>query len=355
MGVTKRLVYFEGWVDPAAEELLGPVPGIDLVRLRYAGDRDANEAAMRAAHGYQIAPRTELREPWFADAALVARCPNLLAVSSTGAGYDVIDVDACTAAGVLVVNQSGSNKEAVAEHALALMLSLSKKIALTDKLLRRTRDLDRFAYSGNDLLGKTVGIIGLGQIGTRVAELCRGLLRMRVLAFDPYLTADEVAQRGAEKTGLDELLQASDFVSVHCPRTAETFGFLGRDQFRRMKPTAYFVNTARGGIHREDDLAEAIAAGTIAGAGIDVFLEEPPAPDHPLFAFDNVIVTPHNAGLTQEAQREMAVSAARQWMQIFAGERPRLLVNPDAWPAFAERYRRAFGAAPVTPSEAAAS
>lgn len=352
MRVKGKLVYFEKWINPIAVEMLSKEPQIELVRLEYDAPQAANERTMREAHGYQIAPRTELREPWFADAALLRRCPNLLAVSSTGAGYDVIDVDACTEAGVLVVNQSGSNREAVAEHAVGLMLSLAKKIAASDKALRRTRGLDRFAYSGSELLGKTLGVIGIGQIGSRVAELCRGMFQMRVLAYDPYLTREEIAARGAEKVELEELLRRADHVSVHCPRNAETFGMIGRAQFALMKPTAYFINTARGGIHREDDLVEAIANGVIAGAGVDVFLDEPPSPDHPLFAFDNVIATPHIAGITAEAEREMAASAARQWLQIFAGERPRLLVNPEAWPRFAERYARTFGAPPAAPSAA---
>lgn len=352
MRVKRKLVYFEKWIDPVAIEMLGKEPHIDLARLEYDGPAATNERAMREAHGYQIAPRTELKEPWFADSALLQRCPNLLAVSSTGAGYDVIDVAACTEAGVLVVNQSGSNREAVAEHAVGLMLSLAKKIAVSDKALRRTRDLDRFAYSGSELLGKTLGVIGIGQIGGRVVALCRAMFNMRALAYDPYLTREEIASRGAEKVELEELLRRADHVSVHCPRTEETLGFLGREQFALMKPTAYFINTARGGIHREDDLAAAIAGGMIAGAGIDVFLREPPEPDHPLFAFDNVIVTPHIAGITAEAEREMAASAARQWLQIFAGERPRLLVNPEAWPQFAERYARAFGAPPRADSAA---
>src|SRR5262245_44545180 len=184
------------------------------------------------------------------------------------------------------------------------MISLSKKIALTDKALRSGQIVDRYAFTGSDLLGKTVGIIGIGHIGTRVAELCKGLLRMTALACDPYLSATEVAARGAQKVELDELLSWSDFVTVHCPRNTETLGMLGRAQFQRMKPTAYFINTARGGIHKEDELAEALAAKRIAGAGIDVFVKEPPPADHPLLAFDNVIASPHIAGVTHEAMHE---------------------------------------------------
>ena len=156
---------------------------------------------MTQAHGYQIQPRGELREPWFGDAALLARCPNMLAISSTGAGYDMIDVDACTAAGVIVVNQSGTNWEPVAEHALGLMLSLTKKIAQSERAMKRTPNLDRRAYAGNNLRNKTVGIIGIGHIGRRVAELCGVLFNNTVLAYDPYLTAEQIAARGADQGG----------------------------------------------------------------------------------------------------------------------------------------------------------
>lgn len=202
----KRLAYFEKWVDPVAEDILGRREDIELVRRHYADPDGDNAAVMARVHGYQIAPRTELREPWFGDADLLRRCPSLLAISSTGAGFDMVDVAACTAAGVIVCNQSGTNKEAVAEHALGLMLALAKNIGITDRALRRDRDLDRFLYTGRELRGRTVGIVGLGQIGTRTAELCRGLFGMTVLAFDPYLTAAEAAARGALQVSLDELL-----------------------------------------------------------------------------------------------------------------------------------------------------
>src|SRR5262249_33764829 len=152
---------------------------------------------------------------------------------------------------------------------------------------------------------------------------------------------------GATKVGLDELLRTADFVTVHCPRSSETFGMFGRDQFRLMKPTAYFINTARGGIHDEPALVEALRGGVIAGAGLDVFLDAPPAPDHPLLGFDNVIATPHVAGITVEALRAMAVGAAEQWMTIFDGAVPPRLINPEAWPRYTERFRTLFGFAPA--------
>jgi D-3-phosphoglycerate dehydrogenase len=341
-----HLAYFEKFTDPVAERVLGAAEHIALHRLRFDAPRAELDAAMAAAHGYHALPRVELREPWFCDAALLRRAPALLAACSTGAGYDVIDVDACTAAGVIVCHQSGTNKEAVAEHALGMMLALSKKFAQADKAMRRGAGQDRFALTGRDIRGKTLGIVGLGEIGTRLAELCNGLFGMTVLACDPYLTEAQIAARGAVKVALEEVLERSDFVSVHTPRNAETMGMFGAAQFARMKPGAYFIQTARGGIHDEAALAEALAAGRIAGAGLDVFLKEPPPADHPLLAFENVIVSPHNAGITEEALHDMALGAAEQWIAIFRGEVPPRLVNPEAWPRYAARFHEAFGFKP---------
>ena len=268
----KRLVYFDSFMDPVANAIIGQRDDIDLVRLDYATPEADNWAEISQAHGYQVQARGELREPFFPDARLLGRCPNMLALSSTGAGYDMIDVDACTAAGVIVVNQSGTNWEPVAEHALGMMLSLTKKIALSERAMKRMPNLDRRPYAGNNLRNKTVGIIGIGHIGRRVAELCGVLFNNTVLAYDPYLTAEQISARGATKVELDELLHRSDYVTVHCPRSAETFGMFGSAQFAAMKPTAYFINTARGGIHDEAALAAALREGRIAGAGLDVFL-----------------------------------------------------------------------------------
>ncbi len=342
----KRLAYFEQWVDPVAEEILAARDDIELVLRRYADPDGDNEAVMARVHGYQIAPRTELREPWFGDGDLIRRCPQLLAISSTGAGFDMVDVAACTAAGVIVCNQSGANKEAVAEHALGLMLALAKNIGVTDRAMRRDQNLDRFAYTGRELRGRTVGIVGIGQIGTRTAELCRGLLGMTVLAHDPYLTAEQVAARGAAKVSLDELLARADFVSVHCPRNDETFGSFGAAQFAAMRPTAYFINTARGGIHDEVALEAALVAGRIAGAGLDVFLKEPPDPAHPLLRLPNVIATPHIAGITEESLRNMAAAAAEQWIELFQGRVPPRVVNPEAWPGYSRRFEELIGFRP---------
>jgi D-3-phosphoglycerate dehydrogenase len=343
---SKRLVFFEPRVSRAADRIRALRPDIVVTKLEYAKPDAESWEHMTRAHGYQCGARTELRDPWFGDAALIAKCPDLLAMCSLGAGYDVIDVDACTKAGIIVCNQSGANAEAVAEHALGYILLLSKKTVLADRHMRKQQNLDRWLYRGNDILGKTVGIIGLGNIGGRVAEMCKVAFRMRVLAYDPYLTKEQIAKKGAEKVELPDLLKQSDYVTVHCPRTSESYGMLGAAEFALMKPTAYFVNTARGGIHDEPALVEALKQKQIAGAGIDVFLVEPPPLDHPLLGFDNVVVSPHNAGVTIEAHDNMELFTADQWVDIFAGEVPPRLINKEVWPKYSERFARVFGFRP---------
>jgi D-3-phosphoglycerate dehydrogenase / 2-oxoglutarate reductase len=339
---SKRVVFFERWFDPVAERILNAEEDIDLVRLRYTGPQEENWRTLASACGYQISARTELQEPWFGTPELLARCPRMLALSSAGAGYDVIDVDACTAAGVLVVNQSGTNSEPVAEHAVALMLGLTKRVGDSNRALLRGIATDRLQLSGHNIKGKTVGIVGIGQIGRLTAKFC-GVFDMRVLACDPYLSAAEIASRGAQKVDFDTLLREADFVTVHCPRSAETIDLFGAEAFSRMKSTAYFVNTARGRIHNEAALLHALTTGQIAGAGLDVFDVEPPPMDHPLLHLDNVIATPHIAGGTVETMHDMSVAAAEQWIGLLRGRVPPRLVNPRVWPHYAERFAQIVG------------
>lgn len=341
-----RLVFFERWFDPVAEEILRAQDDIELVRLRYAGPESENWAALSAARGYQVQSRTELKPPWFGSAELLERCPDLLALCVGGAGYDVIDVDACTQAGVIVCNQSGLNSEPVAEHAVGMMLALTKKIAVANRALLRGQAADRWQLTGSNLRGKTVGIVGIGNIGRLTAAYCHAF-GMRVLACDPYVEADEVRARGAdEKADLATLLAQSDFVTVHCPRTEETVGMFGAAEFARMKPAAFFINTARGMIHNEKDLLRALESGAIAGAGLDVFDAEPPPADHPLLGLDSVIATPHIAGVTRETLYDIGKAAAEQWIGIMRGRVPPRLVNPEAWPAYTKRFERVLGVPP---------
>jgi D-3-phosphoglycerate dehydrogenase len=343
----KRVFYVEYLAHPLFAELLGQRGDVALDRLANDSPDGLAGPVIGAAHAYQIgAARDEIAPRYHATTALLARAPNLVAVSSNGAGYDTIDLAACNAAGVLAVNQAGGNREAVAEHVLAMMLTLSKRIIEADRRMRRASGIPRNDFVGNEVFGKTVGIVGLGNVGARLAELCRGLFGMRVLAYDPYLTPAQFAARGAEPVSLDALMAGADFVSINCPRTAETLGMIGAAQFALMRPHAYFVTTARGGIHDERALAAAIGGKRIAGAGLDVWDKEPPPHDDPLLAFDNVIASPHTAGVTIEARTNMARIAAEQMLGILDGKRPPRLLNPEVWPAYCARFERIMGFRP---------
>ncbi|MEA2743501.1 MAG: D-3-phosphoglycerate dehydrogenase / 2-oxoglutarate reductase [Acetobacteraceae bacterium] len=341
----KRLVFFERWFDPIAEQILDAQDDIELTRLQYADPEQDNWQALASACGYQVAARTELVAPWFGTADLLSRCPLMLALCSAGAGFDVIDVDACNAAGVIVCSQSGTNSEPVAEHAIGLMLALTKRVGSSNRALMRGTATDRFALTGNDIKRKTAGIVGIGQIGRLTAKYCAAF-DMRVLAYDPHLSAEQIAERGAMKVDFATLLAESDFISVHCPRNRETLGMFGTAEFAQMKPNAYFINTARGKIHDETALLEALRSGLIAGAGLDVFDVEPPPADHPLLLLDTVIATPHIAGATAEALHAMSRAAAEQWIGLLCGRVPPRLVNPEAWPRYSERFESIIGFRP---------
>jgi D-3-phosphoglycerate dehydrogenase / 2-oxoglutarate reductase len=344
---TKRVFYVRRLFAPTFADILAKRPDITLEKLEMDASPAAAEAILTPAHIYSISSaRDELDPKYYAEKALLARTPNLLVVSTAGAGYDTVNLKACTEAGVLAVNQSGGNREAVGEHVVAMMIALSKRITQTDRVMRREVDMNRDAYMGEDVHGKTIGIIGLGNTGSRVAEFCRGLFAMRVLAYDPYLNAAQIAAKGAEKVELDALLGSVDFVSVNCPLTDETRGMIGARQYALMRPTAYFITTARGHIHDETALADALRQKKIAGAGLDVWAKEPPSPDHPLLQFDNVVASPHSAGATKQARINLAALAAEQIIGIFDGERPPRMLNPEVWPVYAKRFEQTFGFAP---------
>jgi D-3-phosphoglycerate dehydrogenase / 2-oxoglutarate reductase len=343
----KRVFYVRYLADPIYIDLLGKRSDVRLDKIENDSADSLAAPILAAAHAYQIgSARDEIDPKYHVTAALLARMPNLLVVSTNGAGYDTVNVKDCTAAGVLVVNQTGGNREAVAQHVLGMMLCLAKRMVETDRALRRGTLTDRNLFLGRQTHGHTIGIVGLGNVGRRIAELCRGLFGMEVLACDPYLSADEIARRGAVKVSLDELLRGSDFVSVNCPLTDETRGMIGAREFALMRPHAYFITTARGFIHDERALVEALREKRIAGAGLDVWDKEPPPPDHPLLQFDTVLASPHTAGLTPEARRTMGRIAAEQMLACLDGKRPPRLINPEVWPAYAQRFRRAFGHAP---------
>jgi D-3-phosphoglycerate dehydrogenase len=345
---SKRVFYVKYLANEIYADILRARSDVRLDRLENESPEEVSRPILAAAHAYQVgAARDELARHFHVDADLLRRAPNLLIVSSNGAGYDPVDVEACTAAGVVVVNQSGGNAHSVAEHALAMLITLSKRIIQADRALRREANVNRNALMGTEVQGKTVGIVGLGNVGRRIAALCKGLLGMNVLAYDPYLSTTEMAERGGEKVTLEELLRRSDYVSISCPLTNESRGMIGARQYAMMQPHAYFITTARGFIHDEVALEEALREKRIAGAGLDVWAKEPPSPDHPLLQFDNVLASPHTAGVTREARENMARIAAEQMLDTLDGKRPPRLVNPEVWPAYVKRFERTFGFAPA--------
>src|SRR5215207_4249532 len=199
----KRVFYVKYLAHEIYTEILKARPDVRLDKLENESPESVAAPILAAAHAYQIgAARDELAPHFHAHADLLKRAPNLLIVSSNGAGFDPVDVDACTAAGVLVVNQTGGNANSVAEHALGMLLTLSKRILEADRALRREANVNRNSLIGNEAQGKTIGVVGIGNVGRRIAELCRGLLHMKVIAYDPYLTADEIAARGGENVEL---------------------------------------------------------------------------------------------------------------------------------------------------------
>jgi D-3-phosphoglycerate dehydrogenase / 2-oxoglutarate reductase len=328
-------------------DILGKRDDVRLDRLDNGGLTDPAKAVLAAAHAYQTgSTRDELVTHYHTAAELLQHTPNLLIVSTNGAGYDTVDVKACTERGILVVNQAGGNAESVAEHVLGMLLSLSKRVVECDRALRAGTLNDRGDFTGREAHGKTIGIVGIGNVGRRVAELCHGLLRMEVLAYDPYVDAAEACRRGASKVELDELLRSADFVSINCPLTEETRGMIGAREYELMKPTAYFITTARGFIHDEAALEAALRDKKIAGAGLDVWDKEPPPAAHPLLKFDNVIVSAHTAGVTREARANMGRIAAEQMLDALDGKPVTRIVNPLVWPDYAKRFERAFGFMP---------
>jgi len=344
----KNIFYYHHVNHPIYFELMGKRSDIRIEKVDATTPSAHMDEVLAAAHAYQIgSDRNEMPPEYQACDALFRRTPNLLFVSTHGAGYDTIDLAACTRAGVLAMNQAGGNAEAVAEHLLGLMLCLSKRIPETDRFMRRQPGIKRVEFMGRDLLERTVGIVGLGHTGARIAELCRVAFRMRVLAHDPYLDAEQIARKGAVKVDLATVFREADYVLVCCPLSDETAGMVGAAQYALMKPGAYFVTCARGGIHDEMALADALREKRIAGAGLDVWDPEPPLPTHPLMQFDNVLVSPHTAGVTHESRIKITTIAVEQLLGAFDGQRPPRLLNPEAWPMFCRRFEKVFGKSPA--------
>jgi phosphoglycerate dehydrogenase-like enzyme len=257
-------------------------------------------------------------------AATVARAERLKLIARFGVGYDNVDVDACTGAGVLLTITPDGVRRPVASSVLAYILALSLRMFDKDRLMRAGRWADKPSFMGLGLSGRTLGIIGLGNIGREIIALSRPL-GLRYLAFDPYATPDDV-----DLVDLDTLLRVSDFVTVNCALTAETYHLLNRERLALLKPTAYLINTARGGIVDQAALTEALTARRIAGAALDVFEPEPIASSDPLLGLDNVILAPHAICWTDECFRGNGASACRAILDVAHGRIPPYVVNRAA-------------------------
>ena len=315
-------------LSPATVEALG-----QEVEVRHCDgtDRSALLAAVAEADALLVRSATRV------DAEVLAAGRRLRVVARAGVGLDNVDVAAATQAGVMVVNAPTSNIVSAAEHAVALLLAAARNVTAADATLRAGR-WERSSFTGVELAGKTAGVLGLGRIGVLVAQRLQAF-EMEVLAYDPYVTAARAAQHGVRLVGLDELLAASDVLSVHLPRTAETEGLLGADALSRVRPGVIVVNAARGGIVDETALAKAVADGRVRAAGVDVFATEPTT-SSPLFDEPRVVVTPHLGASTAEAQERAGVAVARSVRQALAGELVPDAVNV-AGGAIAEQVRPA--------------
>lgn len=254
---------------------------------------------------------------------------NLKVIARHGVGVDNIPVETATELGIMVVNAPKSNIESVAEHIIGFMIIAAKQILKADKALRQGLFEVRNEYIGVELAGKTLGIVGLGRIGSVVAKKAIKAFTMKVLAYDPYLKPDQVSGEIELVTDWESFLSSCDFISVNCPFTEQTKGLIDADAFKAMKKSAYLINVARGGIVKESALIRALNQGEIAGAATDVYEEEPPDKDNPLFELDNVVLTPHMAAHTQESMIKMATHAAQGIIEVLKGKHPTYPVNPE--------------------------
>ncbi|CAB3652151.1 Formate dehydrogenase, mitochondrial [Achromobacter animicus] len=331
-----RVARLDLWIDPVFDETIARDGTLDL-RVLPAGGDAVTAAGLAGAHAYHVsAAKDEVPARWQVSADLLAHCPQLLCVSSGGAGYDTVDVAACTRAGVAVVNQAGANAASVAEMTFALLLSLVKRLSESEAALRAGTAVSREALMGHEIEGRVIGIVGIGEIGRRVARIATGF-GLKVIAYDPLLTDAQIAERGAAPVSFDALLEQADIVSLHCPLNAVTRGMVDAAALRRMKRDALFVSTARGGIHDEDALLAALESGHIAGAGLDVWQVEPPPPRSGLLQRPDVAAAFHTGGVTHEGRCKVAQGSATQILDMLAGRKPARLLNPEVWPRFLAR------------------
>jgi D-3-phosphoglycerate dehydrogenase len=286
----------------------------DVEAIAYAPSMPTPEfhAALKDIDGVSLA-LTRYGEPE------LAASPRMRVVARIGVGFDTVDVPALTKKKIPLMTVGIANSVSVAEQAFSLLFHLAKQNAQHDAFVRGGTWREQMTAFPLDFFGKTVLIVGFGRIGTRFAKRALAF-EMRVLVYDPYVTAETIRAAGCEPVkDLDAAVAEADFITVHCPKNAETIDLFDAKRLARMKPTAYIVNTARGGIVNEQALADILKAEKIAGAGIDVFIQEPAPRDHPLLGLTNVVVAPHMAGVTRESMDRMAVAAVENILSVLDG------------------------------------
>lgn len=280
----------------------------------------------------EIKPTVIATEYFEISGRIMDSSPNLKGIVVWGVGYDHVNVEAASNRRIYVVNTKGSNAESVAEHVFALMLTLSRKLRRTDAFVRKGGWVSREETGipqelvAQDLYGKTIGIVGLGAIGSRVARIASGF-KMHILTYDPYLSINAAKEKNAELVSLEKLLRESDFITLHVVLNEKTKDMIGTKELNLMKPTAYLFNASRGPIIVEKDLIKALEEKKLAGAGLDVFAKEPIDPENPLLKFNNVVVSPHCAGNSEDALVATSMAVSQEIIRILSGETPKNLVN----------------------------
>jgi phosphoglycerate dehydrogenase-like enzyme len=313
-----------GRLDPLLAEIFGPLPYITYEYFEFTGmDEKGQYVDPADIAGYDAILAFGVRFP----AAAFTQTGELAVLSRWGVGYDMIDVPACTAADVLLAITVDAVRRPVAEAIVTLIHALSTRLFEKDRLVRNGRWNERALVPSVGLRGKTVSSVGLGNIASEVFRLLAPFGLGRTLAFDPYAKPERAAELGVTLVDLPTLFQKSDFVTVNCPLNDETHGLVNADLIRQMKPTAYLVNTARGPIVNQNDLVEALKAGRIAGAGLDVFEVEPLPSNHPLAQLENVILSPHALAWTDELYFDNTLQACQNILTVLRGETPRDTVN----------------------------
>ena len=307
-----------------AVEILKETPGID-VDVITGLKPDELKAKIKDYHGLVVRSATK------ATAEIIEAAENLKVIGRAGTGVDNVDTVAATKKGIVVMNTPGGNTITTAEHAVSMMMALARKIPQATASMRRG-EWEKKKYEGTEITGKTLGILGVGNIGAVVASRALGL-RMTVIAYDPFISEEAADKMGISLVTMDELFKKSDFISIHVPLTAETKNIVNADAFRKMKKGVKLINCARGGIVNEKDLAEAIKEKIVSGAALDVFEKEPVTADNPLIQMEEVILTPHLGASTFEAQESVAIAIANQMADYLVNGTIRNAVNVPSIPA----------------------